>query len=80
MKQSIKAIFSFGVVSGVITTIGLITGLVQSGAERPTVIGGILTIAFADAFADALGMHYSSKKQDGGSNYWNSTLATFFVN
>lgn len=79
MKKSIKAIFSFGVVSGIVTTIGLITGLVQSGAELPVIIGGILTISFADAFSDALGLYYSSKRQDDGSNYWSPILQIFFI-
>jgi len=45
----------------VITTLGLIVGLRSGTGSRLAVIGGILTIAVADAFSDALGMHVSEE-------------------
>jgi VIT1/CCC1 family predicted Fe2+/Mn2+ transporter len=43
------------------------------------VIGGILTIAIADAMSDALGMHIAEESKNGGSivEIWESTMATF---
>ena len=47
MKRSVKAGFSFGLTSGVITTLGLMVGLHSSTHSKLVVIGGILTIAIA---------------------------------
>ena len=54
MKQSLKTGFSFGLTSGVITTLGLMVGLNAGTHSRLAVIGGIVTIAVADALSDAL--------------------------
>jgi VIT1/CCC1 family predicted Fe2+/Mn2+ transporter len=45
------------------------------------VIGGIFTIAVADAFSDALGIHVSEEAENTHTNreVWESTLATFFA-
>lgn len=79
MKQSIKTGFSFGTVSGVITTLGLLVGLISSNADRGIIIGGILSIAFADAFSDALGIHISEESKEGSTkkNTWLSTFWTY---
>ncbi len=44
------------------------------------VIGGILVIAIADAFSDALGIHISeeSEKKHSPREIWESTISTFF--
>ncbi|MGZ8381620.1 MAG: hypothetical protein ACXW4C_08190, partial [Nitrospira sp.] len=55
MKASFKTGLSFGLTSGVITTLGLMVGLHSGTHSRTVVIGGILTIAIADAMSDALG-------------------------
>jgi vacuolar iron transporter family protein len=73
--------FSFGVTSGIITTLGLMVGLNFSTHLKAVVIGGILTIAFADAFSDALGIHISS---EAGNEYsqkqvWEATISTFIT-
>lgn len=81
MKLSIRKGLGFGLTSGVITTIGLIVGLYSSTSSKLAVIGGILSIAIADAFSDALGMHVSEEstlKKSNGS-VWESTIATFFA-
>ena len=57
MKHSIKIGFSFGLTSGIITTLGLIVGLNSGTRSRLAVVGGVLTIAIADAFSDASGIH-----------------------
>jgi hypothetical protein len=70
---------SFGLTSGIITTLGMIVGLDSGTHSKVVVIGGILTIAIADAFSDALGMHISeeSNKKNGNKEVWLSTIATF---
>ena len=61
MKKSIKKGFSFGLTSGIITTLGLIVGLYSITESKLAVIGGILVIAIADAFSDAMGIHVSEE-------------------
>ena len=79
MKHSFKVGISFGLTSGVITTLGLMVGLNSGTHSRLAVIGGVLTIAVADAMSDALGMHLSEeahrKKTKG--DIWESTFSTF---
>lgn len=79
MKQSIKTGFSFGLTSGVITTLGLMVGLHSGTHSRTVVIGGIVTIAIADAMSDALGIHVSEESKNSGPTrqIWEATLATF---
>jgi VIT1/CCC1 family predicted Fe2+/Mn2+ transporter len=56
-------------------------GLESETNSKWVVIGGILTIAVADAFSDALGIHLSeeSKKDSDGKQIWESTVATFLT-
>jgi len=70
---------SFGSTSGVITTLGLIVGLHSGTHSKIAVLGGILTIAIADAFSDALGIHMSeeSEKVHSQREIWISTITTF---
>lgn len=79
MKQPFKIGFCFGLTSGIITTLGLIVGL-HSGTHSPlAIIGGVLTIAVADAFSDALGIHISQEAEyhRTSKQIWESTFATF---
>ena len=64
MKHSIKKGFSFGLTSGVITTLGLIVGLHSGTHSKLVVIGGVLVIAVADALSDALGIHISEESEN----------------
>jgi VIT1/CCC1 family predicted Fe2+/Mn2+ transporter len=78
MKQSFKTGLCFGLTSGVITTLGLMVGLYSSTKSQMVVIGGILTIALADSFADSMGIHVS---QESEKNYckrdiWEATIYT----
>src|SRR5512135_113789 len=79
VKHSLKTGFSFGLTSGIITTLGLMMGLQSSTHSKAAVIGGVLTIAVADAFSDALGIHMSEESENRHSarEIWESTLATF---
>ena len=54
-------------------------GLDSATQSQVVVIGGILTIAIADAFSDALGMHMSeeSTNERTTKQIWESTGATF---
>lgn len=79
MRASLKTGISFGLTSGAITTLGLMVGLHAGTHSRPAVLGGILTIAVADAMSDALGMRIAEEsKNHGNSNeVWESTVSTF---
>lgn len=81
LKNSVRKGFGFGLTSGIITTLGLMIGLHAGTNSRLAVLGGILTIAFADALSDALGIHISEesvKKGKKEKGIWESTFATFF--
>lgn len=79
MKISIKKGFGFGLTSGVITTLGLIVGLHSGTHSKIVIIGGILSIAIADAMSDALGIHISeeSENKHNPKEIWESTISTF---
>ncbi len=81
MKGSIRTGVSFGLTSGIITTLGIMVGLDAGTGLRLAVIGGILTVAIADAFSDALGIHISeeSSRRNGHKEVWEATFATFFT-
>lgn len=80
-KHSIKVGFSFGITSGIITTLGLIVGLHSGTHSRLVIIGGILTIAIADSFSDALGIHIAEESEGKHTNkeIWESTIYTFLA-
>ncbi len=79
MKLSIRKGFSFGLTSGIITTLGLIVGLNSGTHSKLVVLSGILVIAVADALSDALGIHMSVESENKNStrSIWESTLSTF---
>ena len=79
MKSSFKTGLSFGLTSGVITTLGLMVGLHAGTHSRTVVVGGIVTIAIADAMSDALGIHVSEESKNSGPTrqIWEATVATF---
>jgi VIT1/CCC1 family predicted Fe2+/Mn2+ transporter len=70
----------FGLASATITTLGLMIGLESSTSSRIAVLGGIITIAIADAFSDALGVHIAKESEGNFTHHevWQATLATFF--
>jgi VIT1/CCC1 family predicted Fe2+/Mn2+ transporter len=77
IKNALKAGLSFGLTSAVITTLGLMVGLYSGTGSRLAVLGGVLTIAIADSFADALGIHVSEESRNGTSilEIWGATIA-----
>jgi len=72
---------SFGLTSAVITTFGLTAGLHSGTHSRIVVLAGILTIAIADAFSDALGSHVSEEAENKHTvkQIWASTISTFLA-
>ena len=80
MKHSLRVGLSFGMTSGIITTLGLIVGLHSGTKSRLVVIGGILIISIADAFSDALGIHISEEfeSRHTAKQIWTATISTFF--
>ena len=80
MEHSIKVGFSFGTTSGIITTLGLMVGLYSATSSKLAIIGGIITIAIADACSDALGIHISEESEGKHTKkeIWESTFSTFF--
>lgn len=80
-KHSLEVGFSFGITSGIITTLGLIVGLHSGTHSKITIIGGILTIAIADSFSDALGIHISEESEGKHTDkeIWQSTISTFLA-
>jgi len=78
MKKSIKKGIGFGLTSGIITTLGLIVGLSYGTSSKLLVIGGILMIAVADSFSDALGIHVSEEFEGHKQKeIWESSIHTF---
>jgi VIT1/CCC1 family predicted Fe2+/Mn2+ transporter len=80
MEHSLKTGLSFGSSSGIITTLGLMVGLHSGTGSQLAVIGGILVIAIADAFSDAVGIHISEESENKHTplQIWMATLFTFF--
>lgn len=81
MKKSMHVGLSFGMTSGVITTLGLMTGLNAGTHAVPVVVGGIVTIAIADALSDALGIHIAEESRNSRTarEIWLATVATFIA-
>ncbi|MBU7037341.1 MAG: hypothetical protein HXS52_05380 [Theionarchaea archaeon] len=79
MREAIETGLSFGLTSGIITTLGLMVGLHSGTGSEAAVIGGILTIAIADAFSDALGIHMSEETEGDHTSLeiWEATVSTF---
>jgi VIT1/CCC1 family predicted Fe2+/Mn2+ transporter len=81
MKESLRTGLAFGLTSAVITTLGLMVGLHSGTGSQMVVLGGILTIAVADAFSDALGIHVSEESENVHTSrqIWGATIATFLA-
>jgi VIT1/CCC1 family predicted Fe2+/Mn2+ transporter len=71
----------FGATSGVITTIGLITGLYAGTDSLVAVLGGIFVVAVSDAMSDALGIHLAQEADPDSSSahIWAATISTFLT-
>lgn len=81
MNRYINTGASFGLTSGVITTLGLMIGLHSGTQSTMVVVGGIVTIAVADALSDALGIHIAeeSKGTHTPREIWLTTVAAFLA-
>jgi len=81
MNDSLRTGISFGLTSAVITTLGLMVGLHSGTHSKVVVLAGILTIAIADAFSDALGIHISKEAENTQTTrqIWEATVATFLA-
>jgi VIT1/CCC1 family predicted Fe2+/Mn2+ transporter len=81
MKDSLRTGISFGLTSAVITTLGLMVGLQSGTHSKIVVLAGILTIAIADAFSDALGIHVSEEAENKHTTkqIWAATISTFLA-
>ena len=81
MKDSLRTGFTFGLTSAEITTLGLMVGLQSGTHSRIVVLAGILTIAIADAFSDALGIHVSEEAENKhtAKQIWAATISTFLA-
>lgn len=81
MRDSIRTGITFGLTSAAITTLGLMVGLNSGTNSRIAVLGGILTIAIADAFSDALGIHISEEAENNHTSQqiWVATTVTFLA-
>lgn len=81
MNHSLKTGLAFGLTSGTITTIGLMVGLNSGTHSSSIVVGGIITIAIADSFSDALGIHIAEESENVHTDkeIWTSTIATFLA-
>jgi len=80
MNSSWQTGIGFGLTSGVITTVGLMVGLHAGTHSRIAVLGGILTVAIADALSDALGIHLVEESRAARTRHvWEATLSTFLA-
>jgi vacuolar iron transporter family protein len=81
MEHSKEVGLSFGLTSAIITTTGLMVGLGSTVNSKLVVLGGVLTIAVADAFSDSLGIHISEESENVHSRkqIWTSTISTFLA-
>ena len=79
MQLPYKTGFSFGITSGIITALGIMMGLFSGTHLSYVVAGGILTVAIADAFSDAMAMHMSQEAQlkYSAKEMWQATISTF---
>lgn len=79
MRRSHKSGLGFGVTSGIITPLGIIVGLYSGTQSLVVIMSGIMTIAVADAFSDAVGVHVSKEADDRYSTreVWEATFSTF---
>ncbi|QQG52732.1 MAG: hypothetical protein HY931_00670 [Candidatus Falkowbacteria bacterium] len=79
MNKAIKVGVGFGLTSATITTLGLIIGLDAGTGSKLAVAAGILTIAVADSFSDALGVHIAKESEGNFSEreIWQATIFTF---
>ncbi|MDH5783594.1 MAG: hypothetical protein OEZ35_08055 [Candidatus Bathyarchaeota archaeon] len=79
MKETLLKGVGFGLTSGVITTLGIIVGLHSGTHSKLAVLAGMVVLAIADAFSDAIGIHISEEAEGEHATreIWEATLFTF---
>jgi len=69
---------SFGAVSAIVTSIGLIVGLGTAGISTPTIIGGLLIVGLADNLTDSLSIHvYQESEKLEQQAAFEATISNF---
>lgn len=63
-RSAVRQGIYFGINSGVITTIGLINGLVQSNINRTLVIISVVSLAISDGISEAYSIYLSKKAEN----------------
>jgi len=73
--------FAFGLTSGIVTTLGVLVGVLFATESKLAVVAAVATVAVADAFSDAFGIHTSKETEDRSSKeaIWSATLSTFWA-
>jgi len=85
MKQQDKELeiggVSFGLMSGVITTLGMIVGINAATESKLAIVASIFATAVADSLSDALGMHLAeeSRLDEANKPIWVISLYTFLA-
>ncbi|MEM3571687.1 MAG: hypothetical protein QW589_07160 [Candidatus Bathyarchaeia archaeon] len=79
MRSTLWKGFGFGITSGVITTLGVISGLHTGTHSKLAVLAGIIVLAISDALSDAMGIHVSEEAEMGHTTkeLWESSFFTF---
>ncbi|MFN3910384.1 MAG: hypothetical protein ACK4J0_04125 [Candidatus Anstonellaceae archaeon] len=80
VSNPLKTGLGFGLISGTLTTLGVLVGIYFGTKSFLAIIGAIISVAIADAFSDSLAIHISeeSKNQDK-QHVFHSTVSTFFT-
>lgn len=70
---------SFGLTSGIISTLGVLVGVEAATSSKLAVVSAITVMAVADGLADATGIHLSeeTENQHSAKEIWLSTVFTF---
>ena len=77
MNDDIRQGLFFGLNSGVITTTGVISGLVQTEISKIILIVSIVSLAISDSASEAYGL-YLSKKAEDIEDFTKGPLYSFF--
>lgn len=72
---------SFGLTSGVITTLGMIVGINVATESRLAIVTSIFTVSVVDSLSDAFGIYLSEESRLDESNkpIWIISIYTFFA-
>ncbi|HME86891.1 MAG TPA: hypothetical protein VKE88_00580 [Candidatus Nanoarchaeia archaeon] len=80
MKKSIAKGLSFGLTSAVITTMGLMLGLNSATSSKLAVVGGVVSLAFADGFSDGVAVHALVEAEGKkGKQVWEAAFSAFLA-